>query len=291
LGLERKPTPNIRAIEVNEPYDFGSLLANKYKLSIVFPTPKTVTITKQFFKNNAQLGCWTLSICLFLVACNTSSQKTEILVTETRQLDPFDAVKFEIIGTAQLTQGDDSSITIVAEPEILEKILTIVSGNTLLIKIDSEIFTSSLDPKKSIQFFITSRKITSLQFNGNGAIAGSDLFGERFDVIHNGVGDINLLNINYDLINITHTGGGSIIISGSVSEQNLTMRGSGTYNGADLITNSIVVDLSGQSQATIWIERLLTATIAGDAKLSFYGNPNITKYINDDSKAEYLGLR
>ncbi len=63
------------------------------------------------------------------------------------------------------------------------------------------------------------------------------------------------------------------------------------YNGETLESEIVTAELSGNSQAILWVENSLTVNVIDTARLSYYGFPENVNLNNNPEQIEYLGLR
>jgi hypothetical protein len=73
----------------------------------------------------------TLAMVLALSSCTLGSRE---VLWEQREVGDFDRVVFSSIGELSIVQGDTESLTIQAESNVLQRIVTEVRGNVLHIE-------------------------------------------------------------------------------------------------------------------------------------------------------------
>jgi len=62
-------------------------------------------------------------------------------------------------------------------------------------------------------------------------------------------------------------------LAGQVSEQKVTIGGSGTYLSPDLRSETASVTVSGSGGATLWATDSLDARVSGSGTVRYYGDP------------------
>jgi hypothetical protein len=65
--------------------------------------------------------------------------------------------------------------------------------------------------------------------------------------------------------------------SGTADHLEVIVSGFGSFNGADLQSDSADVTLSGVGGATVWATARLNATITGVGSVTYYGQPAVTQ--------------
>jgi hypothetical protein len=102
-------------------------------------------------------------------------------VTESRELKDFDRVILRDFGEPIVEQGEQESLTIDTDPEILPRVQTKVEGGTLTLALGGSWFdklgdalTTSLT-RKPIRYILTIRNLAGLEVRGAASVAGSGI--------------------------------------------------------------------------------------------------------------------
>lgn len=207
-----------------------------------------------------------LSACTFTVRYDEGSGVVE---NETRQVSNFDKVAFTGIGTLTIKLGDEETLEIEAEDNILPHIKTQVRDGRLEISFDSERWENLIRPTKPIRYFLTVRSLEEVNLSG--------------------LGDIRLEGVDTDRLVLTLSGAGRIEASGDVAEQEINVTGAGAYEGGDLRSERSSVNLSGAGSATVWATEFLNVNISGLGQVRYYGDPEVRKTVSGLGNLESLG--
>lgn len=213
-------------------------------------------------------------LALMTAGCTFSVRYEEgsgVVIEEERAVSGFERVSFEGIGRVVIVQGDDESLRIEAEDNIMPHIETRVRGRTLEIRFDNERWENIIRPTEPIRFYLT---VTDLSA-----------------VFLSGLGDIEIEDIEVESLDVTLSGAGSIMVSGSVRQQDVNVSGAGAYDAGDLRSEAADVNLSGAGSATVWATDSLDVNITGLGNVSYYGDPTLEQSVSGLGNIESLGER
>ena len=248
------------------------------------------------------------------------------VITESRDVSNFERVDLQGIGNLEIVQGDEESLTITADDNLMQYITTEVVGDTLEIGMKPNL---SLDPSRTIEYKLVLKSVTSIALSGFGNINSEGLTGDELEVKLTGSGDIMLGNlesetllvrisgfgdfeaqtISADRPTLEITGSGDITVdeltakdlavkisgfgdadlSGTTVDQDVQLLGSGNYNAEDLASESAVVKITGFGKATLWATENLDINITGSGDVNYYGSPRITQSMSGFGKVNSLG--
>jgi hypothetical protein len=228
-------------------------------------------------------------LLLAVNACTFQSQAN--LLTTTDSLGSFSKIYIDCIGTFNISKADSPTITIVAQPAIMENIVYQISDDTLYLRLGDKLVNSSFDPDISIQIYLTVTQINEITFLGSGNLDISNLENNQFKLNQDAVSMVKMTDIAVDFLEMNLHGGGKIQISGITKEQNLSIVGAIEYNGSDLRTEITDATLQGKANAILWIGNSLTAFVGPDAKLQYYGEPVSLNLNGNTDGILYLGAK
>ena len=247
------------------------------------------------------------------------------VITESRDVSNFERVDLQGIGNLEIVQGDEESLTITADDNLMQYITTEVVGGTLEIGMKPNL---SLDPSRTIEYKLVLKTVSSVALSGFGNINSEGLTGDDLEVKLNGSGDIVLGSLesetllvrisgfgDFDAQTITAdkptleiTGSGDINVeqidavslavkisgfgdadlSGKTVDQDVMLTGSGKYIADDLESEDATVKITGFGDATVWAKNSLDITITGSGDVGYYGTPRITQTMTGFGKVNSL---
>jgi hypothetical protein len=114
-----------------------------------------------------------------------------------------------------------------------------------------------------------------VHLNGSGRIeytGDTPISAESFDVRVNGSGDM-LLNIKGGKLKAGIAGSGDINVTGEVTDEEVTVTGSGNFDAFGLKANNVHAEIHGSGDVNITPEKELTGRIVGSGDITYDGNP------------------
>ena len=164
------------------------------------------------------------------------------------EVETFDKISLEGIGTINIYSGDTSGITITTDDNLLEYIETTVEDGRLTIS-QSE----ALNPKTALVFDITIAELTDVD------VAGS--------------ATVNFHDIETPSLDISVAGACRIAGSGTIESLSIDLAGACRANLRELKASRTKVDLAGTGSATVYASESIDASVAGFGSITCYGNP------------------
>ena len=188
---------------------------------------------------------------------NAQVKGNGVLASEIRKLSNYKTIEISISYDNILVNcGQESSIYISGDENILPLIKTRISKGILKIEADSTFETNS-----DAEMIINIKSIKDFTFDGVGKT-----------VIH---------NLNEDKFNCNINGVGSCELNGKVESFYVSVNGVGSVNARQLIANAVVANLNGVGSVKLYAKNSLNASVNGIGGLTYFGNP--TELILNDS--------
>jgi len=206
-------------------------------------------------------------------------------VTEKRVVSGFDRVHIKDIGQLILTQGDQESLVVEAEADVLPKVTTEVRDGELVLEVGRgwlEKLTAGLSELSGnrVTYYLTAREIRGLRISGKGDITAGEIDTDKLKVGISGMGNVTISSLQAKKLSVSISGRGEFASAGTVVHQKASISGSGEYVAIDLESQSAVVKISGQGNASLWAIEELEATISGFGKVEYRGSPSVSHTIS-----------
>jgi hypothetical protein len=216
-----------------------------------------------------------------------------VIETERRRTVEFSRIEnstqFDII----YNRNDTSGISINADQNIIDNIVTETSGSTLEIKTSPRNACFNYTQRPVIM--VSSPSLNSTLICGSGGFLADFMEGNAVTVKLSGSGDIKTDHIScHDLTILLSgsgtitlndiegynsdafiSGSGNILLDGVCERNNVKISGSGNLHADTYITGSASVIISGSGNAFTYIEENLTGIISGSGNIYVKGNPAI----------------
>jgi hypothetical protein len=226
-------------------------------------------------------------LAIFAVSCKWTIgfvRGSGNVVTEERDVSDFHKIHLSGIGNLIITQGEEESLTIEADDNIIPIIETDVSGERLDIGFKRGY---TFTPSATLKFHLTVVDLDEISLSGAGNIdcEGFETEVLQFDV--SGAGDLDF-DLDAGRVEVVVSGAGNIILSGKVDSQEIEIDGAGKYNGEDLESRQCEIRVSGAGSATVNVSELLDVEINGIGNVYYTGSPSVTQDISGLGKVRSL---
>ena len=214
-------------------------------------------------------------------------QGSGTLATEERAVTEFDRASLHGSGQLTIVQGDEESLTITTDDNLLEHIESTVSGRRLQIGPERV----ALRPSQPIQYLLHLKDLRRLDLSGSLRATSETLTTETLALHISGSGHIRVGTLEAESCETHISGSGDVDLAGHVVSQDLRVSGSGQYRAADLQSQTADVRISGSGKVTVWVSDQLDASISGSGSVSYYGAPTTSSSVSGSGKVRGLGAR
>ncbi|MBA3450615.1 MAG: DUF2807 domain-containing protein [Chloroflexia bacterium] len=191
---------------------------------------------------------------------------------EVRDVRDFEAVSLQGVGTLLITQGDAESLSIQAEPRVLNRIETEVIDGTLFIRPDRSF--STRDP---IVYSLTVDNLAALELSGAGEVEIPRLDTAQLRLLASGAGMVTIDELTADLLEVEASGNVALTIGGTVDSQSISVSGAGTYDATNLASRLTAVTVDSAAQAIVQVSERLEATASGASSVAYIGDPEVSE--------------
>ncbi|MFH2055645.1 MAG: head GIN domain-containing protein [bacterium] len=224
------------------------------------------------------LTCLIAATLLLCLSCSdddddsTNPQRltgSGVLTTVERTLPTFHSVALITVGNVILTSGNQQSVEITIDDNLLEYLETEVSGGELRVKFDD-----AVDPQDfELRVEITMTDLQSISLVGVGTISSLNMFTvDSVYVSLTGVGTVNL-EVDTDKLVSVMTGVGTIALSGEAENMMVTHSGVGHLAAFGLKAGSARITQTGVGDSEVYVEDHLDVTITGAGSVYYKGSP------------------
>ncbi len=219
-----------------------------------------------------------LAVTLMLSACtgwsfdlNDEIVGSGDVVTQVRSADGFDRIDFRAFGTVEISQGDDESLTVRGDDNLLSRIHTFVEDDTLVVEIEDGIVPI---PSDGFRYEIRVVDLEGLEVSGAGRVTLDGFRGDALGVDFSGAGDIDLVNLDLDVLDVSFSGAGTMYASGRADAHEANLSGAGDYDAGALATRTTSISSSGAGSAEVWATVDLEIDASGVGRVRYWGSPN-----------------
>ena len=190
-----------------------------------------------------------------------------------REVGSFDKVNVGGFFDVELVAGDEGTITLEGESNLLDYIITEVQGNALKIKVEKG---KSLKPSNRMMIKVTVpfRDLDEVTLAGSGDVVGSALIkANNFHTAVAGSGDL-ILEVEASSIDSRVAGSGDLTLSGSTRDLEASVAGSGDIHASKLDAKNVDARVAGSGDISVRCSDSLKARVSGSGDIEYSGNPS-----------------
>ena len=218
------------------------------------------------------------------------------VVTEQREVSPFERIRLECSADLIVTVGNDVSVSVTTDDNLQDNIITeVIRRRTLLVDSDGSYRT-----RRGVLVEITVPTLTLIEVDGSGDVEITGLNNQTFEVELDGSGDIEFHgkideldielhgsgqivvdDLTSETVNIRSKGSGDIEMRGETELLEISMHGSGDIDARRLKAIDAVVRVHGSGDAEIYAESDFEGAVYGSGDIDVYGNPdNLDRHVS-----------
>lgn len=201
-----------------------------------------------------------------------SIKGNENVIEETRNLSSYTEIDISGSFDVELIDGTPGKISIVAESNMLEHIVTEVKKEGLSIGVAKKI---KLQPTQTIKIIIPFKELEKLTKSGFGTlISRNEIAAKKFSLKLSGSSDVDLSIDASKSIKVYRSGSGDVTIEGQTKSFKLKSDGSGKFDAENLIADDVDIKLTGSGDVSVESKNKLKASVSGSGKIYYAGNPS-----------------
>lgn len=233
-------------------------------------------------KNMKSLRFLAVIAILGFTACVNGQMRRTVwgdkhVVTKERKTESFTGIKVSTGIDVYLKQGDDESLTVEADENLHEYIITEVRNGILDVYSEANIRDAE---RKRV--YVTMKEINSVRTTSAG-----DVFGEtpvktdRLELSTSSAGNIKL-EVYAKEIDLDISSAGDMTLKGEADELKADLSSAGDLNAYDLRVREANVSVSSAGNADINVSERITARASSAGDINYKGDP---KYVDSHSSS------
>ena len=199
------------------------------------------------------------------------------VVTKERKTDSFTGLKVSSGIDVYLKQGNNETVSVEADENLHEYILTEVRGGVL--NVYSEYSIREAERKR---VYVTMKEVNSVKTTSAGDVFGeTPINSDRLELSASSAGDIKL-EVHAKNTNIDISSSGDITISGETDMLRADLSSAGDLNAFDLKAREADVSASSAGDADVSVSERITARASSAGDINYKGDP---KYVDAHSSS------
>lgn len=225
----------------------------------------------------------TIAILILVVSSCTSAQSWKTVygnkkvVTKERKTDSFTGIKVSSGIDVYLKQGNNETVSVEADENLHEYIITEVRGGIL--DVYSEYNIRDAERKR---VYVTIKEVNSVKTTSAGDVFGeTPIKSDRLKLSASSAGDIKL-EVNAKDIDIDISSSGDMTLSGETDMLKADLSSAGDLNAYELKAREADVSVSSAGDADIYATEKITARASSAGDVNYKGDP---KYVDAHSSS------
>lgn len=193
-------------------------------------------------------------------------------VTETRAAAGFTAIDSNDSLDVEVTQGDAFAVTVSIDSNLIDRVETRVSGQTLVVDVRGSIWSFVAGP----HVLVTMPALSNATASGSGNILVHP-FTQDADMAlgASGSGGIQAEAATAPRVRADASGSGDVRVAGVAQRIDIDVSGSGSVNAASVDATDGSVDISGSGAASATIHGSADVSLSGSGDLDLFGGATI----------------
>ena len=187
--------------------------------------------------------------------------------SQVREIQGVTSVRLLTSGNLTITTGGTESLTVSAGANDLTGLTSQVIDGTLILDNKDSIGSGE------IAYALTVGPLDRLEVSGSGNASGIGTLRGDSTVLASGSGSVELTGLAMTGVVVDLSGSGGVTLGGTADTQQVTLSGSGGYDGSGLITAEADVEVDGSGSARVQVTGRLSATVNGSGDITYTGNP------------------
>jgi hypothetical protein len=229
------------------------------------------------------LKIFTFVIAIMGISACTNAQFHQIVrgnrnvVTKERKAESFTSVKVSSGIDVYLKQGSIETISVEADENLHEYIITEVRSGVLNVYTDANIRFAE---RKRVN--VTMKEVNSIRVTSAGDVIGeTPIKTDRLELSASSAGDIKL-EVNAKDLKLDISSSGDITLTGEAETLDCNLSSAGDLNAFDLKVREANISASSAGDADINVSEKITARASSAGDINYMGNP---KYIDAHSSS------
>ena len=212
-------------------------------------------------------GIIILLILSITISCDAKVAKSKSSETVTLKLGSYSKIQFDGGYEVVLIQGDEESITIEANKDIIGSIKTSIENNKLHVYYDKDV------QHNKILVTLKFKNIDELEINGAASLKCHQSLNLTSLKLHVAGGATITLPVNIENIELVLDGGTNVDLTGKAVKANFKLNGAGKIDAENLLAENLKVEIAGAGYARVNASKEINAIVSGVGAIEYSGNP------------------
>jgi hypothetical protein len=198
------------------------------------------------------------------------------VVKQERAVTPF--IKIVVSGAFDvfLTQQPSTTLMVEADENLMDQIITEVSGDVLTIS------SRQIKNPTKLNIYVSASTLEFITLSGASNLVGENtLQGQVLDITTSGASDARL-NVNVDYVSVNASGASVVTLSGTAKELVATASGAADVKASKLMVTDVTADASGAANIGVNASGKVVTSTSGAGDIDLTGNPAEVKNYDEE---------
>lgn len=193
------------------------------------------------------------------------------MITETREVSDFDGVDLSGQGQVSISIGEEFSLVISAEDNIMPLLTSEVRGGTLVLGT-----SQSINPTQEITYEVTMPLVSVLRVSGSGRIDSPGVVNDDVLILEvSGSGSVGAPDLFVTGLETAISGSGQVTATGQVDHVEVSISGSGSLDAEGLSAQTADITVSGSGGVVVEVTEELVVDVSGSGSVEYLGDPPV----------------
>ena len=207
------------------------------------------------------------------------------MASEIRSITEFDSIELKGVGDLHVERGEQETLRIEGDDEVIRQIITEVAHRRLVIRFDTWTALRMWGTSQKVAFYITVKDLNHVTISGSGTLHLAHFETEALELSLAGAGSI-VADVDVSTLQAGVAGSGDFTVTGSAREVDIRITGAGSFRGLGLKGQDVRVSIGGAGKASVRAEETLDVQIGGAGSVEYLGTPALTQKIGGIGKIE-----
>jgi len=212
--------------------------------------------------------------------------QTQDFSVENREIQDVTRVMLKDYGQLFISQGEEESLRIEGDSDVLRTVKTWINDGELILDIDEGWFqktwnaVASAIEGRSLKYYLMVKNLEGIFVQGAAQVKMQGLKTPSIYITLKGAGEIILADLEAGLTDIDLPGAGVVSVSGRTDRLQVSVRGAGSFDAPRLECRDAKVSLKGVGKASVWATGMLDALVDGVGAIEYYGEPQLRQKVS-----------
>lgn len=200
------------------------------------------------------------------------------VISEDRNISSdFNRIKVQQGISLYLTQANSTEITVEADENILDLLITEVKNNELKIYFDKKVYKA-----KARKVYLTTKNISEIRTSSGASVKTENTIQSKTLVLDSSSGSSIKAKVNADEIESSTSSGANIDIYGETNKLSARASSGSSIDADDLVALDVSAKVSSGANIDVHVKEYLTAKASSGGDIDYKGSP---KKINKNTSS------